>query len=176
MRPGRIQNLLALASRVFEPNRRYEVLEKAISRIRIVLLLWETNKRLKRARFNSKHAIKKRSIFCSAMFVLIYGFGARACYSTTWYSWRHRFHFYPDPTVHTSTKDVRIRFYPLSRALPNLYGFGGFDPRVGEDGRPKRIKKYTDSNESALVWTGPNYSSPFVNARSVKHDESKRSE
>ena len=23
------------------------------------------------------------------------------------------------------------------------------------DGKPKRIKKYTDSNESALVWTGP---------------------
>ena len=23
------------------------------------------------------------------------------------------------------------------------------------DGRPKRIKKYTDSNESVLVWTGP---------------------
>ena len=69
VRPGRIQNLLALASCVFEPNRRYEVLEKAISRIRIVLLLWETNKRLKR--FNSKQAIKNRSIFCSAMFVLI---------------------------------------------------------------------------------------------------------
>ena len=86
VRPGRIQNLLALASRVFEPNRRYEVLEKAISRIRIVLLLWETNKRLKRARFNSKQAIKNRSIFCSATFVLIFGFGARACFSTTWYS------------------------------------------------------------------------------------------
>ena len=71
VRPGRIQNLFALASRVFEPNRRYEVLEKAISRIRIVLLLWETNKRLKRARFNSKQAIKNRSIFCSALFVLI---------------------------------------------------------------------------------------------------------
>ena len=28
VRPGRIQNLLALANRVFEPNRRYEVLEK----------------------------------------------------------------------------------------------------------------------------------------------------
>ena len=110
VRPGRIQNLLALASRVFEPNRRYEVPEKAISRIRIVLLLWETNKRLKRARFNSKQAIKNRSIFCSAMFVLIFGFGARACYSITWYSWRHRLHFYPDPTVHTSTKDIRIRF------------------------------------------------------------------
>ena len=84
--PGRIQNLLALASRVFEPNRRYQVLEKAIFRIRIVLLLWETNKRLKRARSNSKQAIKNRSIFCSVMFVLIFGFGARACYSTTWYS------------------------------------------------------------------------------------------
>ena len=71
VRPGRIQNLFALASRVFEPNRRYEVLEKAISRIRIVLLPWETNKRLKRARFNSKQAIKNRSIFCSALFVLI---------------------------------------------------------------------------------------------------------
>ena len=86
VRPGRIQNLLALASRVFEPNRQYEVLEKAISRIRIVLLIWETNKRLKRARFNSKQAIKNRTIFCSAMFVLIFGFGARTCYSTTWYS------------------------------------------------------------------------------------------
>ena len=60
--PGQIQNLLTLASRVFEPNRRCEVLEKAISRIRSVLLLWETNKRLKRARFNSKQAIKNRSI------------------------------------------------------------------------------------------------------------------
>ena len=186
MRPGRIQNILALASRVLEPNRRYEVLEKAISRIRIVLLLWETNKRLKRARFNlltylyfnlcglttiqdtkiisikkhlqtdtlhtfltykisyekeklrkenSKQAIKNGRIFCSAMFVLIFDFGARACYSTTWYSRRHRFHFYPDPTVHTSTKDVRIRFYPLSRAFPNLYGFGGSDPRVSVDGK-----------------------------------------
>ena len=86
VRPGRIQNLLALASLVFEPNRQYEVLEKAICRIRIVLLLWETNKRLKRARFNSKQAIKNRSIFCFAMFVLIFGFGMRACYSTTWYS------------------------------------------------------------------------------------------
>ena len=129
VRPGRIQNLLALASRVFEPNRRYEVLEKATSHIRIVLLLWETNKRLKSARFNSKQAIKNRCIFCSAMFVLIFGFGARAC-STTWYSWGHRFHFYPDPTIHTSTKDIRIRLYPLSRAFPNLYGFGGSDMRI----------------------------------------------
>ena len=64
-RPGRIQNLLALAGRAFEPNRRYEVLEKTISRIRIVFLLLETNKRLKRARFNSKQAIKKGSIFVS---------------------------------------------------------------------------------------------------------------
>ena len=56
---------------VFEPNRRYEVLEKAISRIRFVLLLWEINKRLKRARFNSKQAIKNRSIFCFAIFVLV---------------------------------------------------------------------------------------------------------
>ena len=86
VRPGRIQNLLILANRVFEQNRRYEVLEKAISRIRIVLLLWGTNKRLKSARFNSKQAIKNRSIFFSAMFVLIFDFGARACYSTTWYS------------------------------------------------------------------------------------------
>ena len=52
-------------------------------------------------------------------------------------------------------KDIRIRFYPLSRAFPNFYGFGGSDPRVSVDGRPKRIKNYTDSNESALVWTGP---------------------
>ena len=57
--------------------------------------------------------------------------------------------------VHTSTKDIRIRFYPLLRAFPNLYGFGGSDPRVSVDGKPKRIKKYTDSNESALVRTGP---------------------
>ena len=64
------------------------------------------------------------------------------------------FNFYPDPTVRTSTKDTRIRFYPLSRAFPNLQGFGGSDPRVSVDGRPKRIKKYTDSNESALVWAG----------------------
>ena len=71
VRPGRIQNLLALASRVFEPNRRNEVLEKAISRKRIVLFLWETNKRLKKARFNSKQVIKNGSIFCFAMFVLI---------------------------------------------------------------------------------------------------------
>ena len=88
------------------------------------------------------------------MFVLIFDLGARACYSTTWYSWRHRFHFCPDPTVDTSTKDIRIRFYPLLRAFPNLYGFDGSDPRVSVDGRPKRIKKYTDSNESGLVWTG----------------------
>ena len=78
MRPGRIQNLLALASRVFEPNLQYEVLEKAISRIRSVLLLWETNKRLRRTRFDSKQAIENRSIFCSAVFVLIFDFGARA--------------------------------------------------------------------------------------------------
>ena len=38
--------------------------------------------------------------------------------------------------------------------FPNLYGFDGSDPRVSVDGRPKRIKKYTDSNESGLVWTG----------------------
>ena len=51
---------------------------------------------------------------------------------------------------------MRIRFYPLSTAFPNLYGFGGSDPRVSVDGKPKRIKKYkyTDSNESALMWTG----------------------
>ena len=60
--------------------------------------------------------------------------------------------------VHTSTKVIRIRFYPLSRAFPNLYGFGGSDPRVSVDGRPKRIKKCTDSNESALVRTGPELS------------------
>ena len=102
--------------------------------------------------------MKNRSIFCSDMFVLIFGLGVRTCYSTTWYSYCHRFHFYPDPTVHTSTKDIRIRFNPLSRAFPNLYGFGGSDPRVSVDGRPKRIKKYTDSNESALVWTGPYFS------------------
>ena len=47
---------------------------------------------------------------------------------------------------------------PLSRAFPNLYGFGGSDPRVSVDGRPKRIKKYTDWNESALVRTGPYFS------------------
>ena len=41
-----------------------------------------------------------------------------------------------DITVHTSTKDIRIRVYPLSRAFPNLYGFGGSDPRVSVDGRP----------------------------------------
>ena len=152
MRPGRIQNFLALAIRVFEPNRRYEVLEKAISRIRIVLLLWETNKRLKRVRFNSKQAIKNRSIFYFAMFVLIFDFGARACYSTTWYSDVIVSVFIRIQTIHTSTKDIRIRFYPLSRAFPNLYGFGGSDPRVSVDGNPKRIKKYTDSNESALVW------------------------
>ena len=80
------------------------------------------------------------------MFALIFGFGARANF---------HFHFYPDLTVHTATKYIRIRFYPLSRAFPNLYGFGGSDPRVSVDGRPKRIKKYTDSKESALVWTGP---------------------
>ena len=57
--------------------------------------------------------------------------------------------------VHTCTKDIRIRFYPLSKAFPNLYGFGGSDSRVSVDGRPRRIKKYTDSNESALVWMGP---------------------
>ena len=149
----------ALVSRVFEPNRRYEVLETAISRIRIVLRLWaRTNKRLKRARFNSKQAIKNRSMFCFAiMFVLIFGFGARACYSTTWYSDVIVSVFIRIQTIHTSTKDIRIRFYPLSRAFPNLYGFGGSDPRVSVDGNPKRIKKYTDSNESlsALVWTGP---------------------
>ena len=86
VRPGRIPNLLALASRVFESNRRYEVLQKAISHIRIVLLLWDTNKRLKRARFNSKQAINNRNIFCFAMFVLFFYFGARASYSTTWYN------------------------------------------------------------------------------------------
>ena len=103
------------------------------------------------------------------MFVLIFNFGARACYSTTWYSWRHRFHFCPDPTVHTSTKDIRIRFYPLSRAFPNFYGFGGSDPRVSVDGRPKRIKNYTDSNESAFVWTGPKLLSicPFWPAKRI---------
>ena len=153
MRPSRIQNLLALASRVFEPNRRYEVLEKAISCIRIILLLWETNKRLKRVRFNSKQAIKNRSIFCFAMFVLIFDFGPKACYLTTWYSCCHHFHFCRDRTIHTSTKDIRIRFYPLLRAFPNLYGFGGSNLRVNVDGRPKRIKKY--SNESMLVWTDP---------------------
>ena len=36
-----------------------------------------------------------------------------------------------------------------------MYGFGGSDPRVSVDGRSKRIKKYRDSNESALEWTGP---------------------
>ena len=96
------------------------------------------------------------------MFVLTFDFGARPCYSTTWYSWRHRFHFCPDSTVHTSTKDIRIPFHPLLRAFPNLYGFGGSDPRVSVDGRPKRIKKYTDSNESALMWTGPQSQSMWV--------------
>ena len=38
-----------------------------------------------------------------------------------------------------------------------LNGFGGSDPRVSVDGRPKCIKKYTDSNESALVWTSPKF-------------------
>ena len=128
--PSRIQNLLALASRMFEPNRRYEVLEKAISRIRIVLLLWETNKRLKRARFNSKQAIKSRSMFCFAMFILNLYFGARACYSTTWYSWRHRFHFCPDPTVR------------------KMYGFVFIYFR-------ERFQTYTDSVDPirVLVWT-----------------------
>ena len=125
--PGRIQNLLALASRVC-------VCEKAISRIRIVLLLWETHKRLKRARFNSKQAIKNRSIFCFAMLVLIFDFGARACYSTTWYSWRHRFHFCLDPTVHT-----------LARTM---YGFVFIHFR-------ERFQTYTDSVDPirVLVWT-----------------------
>ena len=57
--------------------------------------------------------------------------------------------------VHTSTKDIRICLYPLSRVFQNSYGFGGSNPRVSVDGRPKRIKKYTNSNKSTLVWTGP---------------------
>ena len=40
-----------------------------------------------------------------------------------------------------STKDIRIRFYPLSTAFPNLYGFGGSDPRVSVDERPKTYQK-----------------------------------
>ena len=41
--------------------------------------------------------------------------------------------------------------------FPNLYGFGGSDPRVSVDGRPKRIKKYTDSNESRCSLLLPYY-------------------
>ena len=142
-------------SKIFSPL--LAVCSSQIVNMRIFLLLWETNRRLKSAGFNSKQAIKNRSLFFPAMFVSIFDLGSRACYSTTWYSWHHRFHFFPDPTVHTGTKDIQIRFYLLSRAFPNLYGFGSSDPRVSVDGRPKRIKKYTDSNESALVWTGPQF-------------------
>ena len=131
VRPDRIQNLLALVSTscVFEPNRRYEVLEKAISRIRNVLLLWETNKRLKR--FNSKQAIKNRSIFCSAMFVLIL---AR------------------EPVIRPrGTVDVivsifvRIRPSTLAR---KIYGFVFIHFR-------ERFQTFTDSVDpiSVLVWT-----------------------
>ena len=40
-------------------------------------------------------------------------------------------------------------FIHFREAFPNFYRFGGSDPRVSVDGRPRRIKKYTDSNESA---------------------------
>ena len=74
---------------------------------------------------------------------------------------------------------MRIRFYPLSpRAFPNLYGFGGSDPHVSVNGRPKRMKKYTDSNESALVWTGPIhvlYKTPELRfSRSVSKDDGEK--
>ena len=62
---------------------------------------------------------------------------------------------------------IRIRSSTLAR---KIYGFvfihfrerfqtymDSLDPNrvLVVDGRSKRIKKYTDSNESALVWTGP---------------------
>ena len=55
---------------------------------------------------------------------------------------------------------MRIHFYSLSRAFSNLCGYGESDRCLGVDGRPKRIKTYTDLNVSALVWTGP-YSVPL---------------
>ena len=57
-------------------------------------------------------------MFCSATFVLIFDFGTRACYSTTWYSDVIGFHFYPDPIVHT--RFVFIRFRERFQTYTNL--------------------------------------------------------
>ena len=136
MRPSRFQNLLALTSRVFEPYRRYEVLEKAISRIRIVLLLWETNKRLKRARFNSKQAIKIEAYFVlPCLFCPIFEFGARACYSP---------HGRVDVIISIF---IQIRPSTLARKI-YMYRFGFIHFR-------ERFQTYTDSVDPTrvLVWT-----------------------
>ena len=137
---------------MFEPNRRYEVLEKAISRIRIVFLLWETNKRLKRARFKSKQAIKNRSIFCFAMFVLIFGFGARACFS-------------PRGTAVDVIVSIFIRIR-LSTLARKIYGFVFIHFRerfqtYTDSVDPIRVLVWTEglnvSKSIALVWTGPKF-------------------
>ena len=110
-----------------------EVLEKAISRIRNVLLLWETNKRLKRARFNSKQAFKNRSIFCSAMFVLIFGLALEPVIQ-------------PRGTVGVIISIfIRIRPSTLAR---KIYGFVFIHFR-------ERFQTYTDSVDPirVLVWT-----------------------
>ena len=161
MRPDRIQNPLAFASRVFEPNRRQEVLEKAISRIRIVILLWETNKRLKRARVTpNKRRIKNRSIFfppCLFSFLVLVREPVIQPRGTVDIIVSIFLRIRPSTPARKIYGFVFIHF---RERFQNLYGFGGSDPRVSVDARPKRIKKYTDSNESALVWTGPK-SNPF---------------
>ena len=54
--------------------------------------------------------------------------------------------------VHLKTISIRFRFDPLLGAFSKVYGV---DQHVSVDGIPKRIKKYVDSNENVLVWTGP---------------------
>ena len=133
VRPGRIQNLLALASCVFEPNRRYEVLEKAISCIRIVLLLWGTNKKLKRARLNPNKRLKIEAYFvppCLFWFLVL----AREPV------------IQPRGTVDVIVS-IFIRIRPSTLAL-KIYGFVFIHFR-------ERFQTYTDSVEPirVLVWT-----------------------
>ena len=61
--------------------------------------------------------------------------------------------------VHTSTKIYGFALFTFE-SVSKLIRIRGSDPRVSVDGRPKRIKKYTDLNQSALVWTGPKHCFP----------------
>ncbi len=61
---------------------------------------------------------------------------------------------------------MRFHLFSLSTAFSSRCVLGEYAEsvfeRISVDGRPKRIEMYAFSNESALVWTGPQFVALFL--------------